>query len=80
MRWPREPAIDVALALLSCLIRLIAIFELSGFTSTYGDEGGAIARITDGTCVTGDGGWDTVKWRDICQISLRSRILEMLKN
>ena len=72
MRWPREPAIDVALALRPSLIRLIAIFERSGFTSTYGDERGAIARITDGACATGDIDGDAVKWRNRCQFSVKA--------
>lgn len=67
IRCPRELPIAVALTLLSFLIRLIAIFELSGFTSTYGDEGGAMARIVDGTRGTGDVGWATMHRRKICQ-------------
>lgn len=71
IRWPREPPIGVSFPVLCRLMRLIATLELSGFTSTYGDDGGAMACIADGACVTEDedDGWDTMDWREIRQHS-----------
>lgn len=63
---------EVALTLLSRLRRLIAIFDLSALTSTNGDEGGAIARIADGTRGTEDDVWDPMNLRKIRQISFEA--------